>query len=128
MHFWHWCQFKNVCIRVVDNLLRFNSSFPAHVIAVCSVLLVAQNASITFNIKKFQFAQPQVQWVGFQIQQGGVAVDPDKLRAISDFMRPMNINELHLFMGLVEQMAGFSKEVAAAKDPLRPLLSRGDRG
>jgi hypothetical protein len=112
----------------VDNLLRFNSSFPAHVMAVCSVLLVARNASITFNIKKFQFAQPQVQWVGFQIQQGGVAVDPDKLRAISDFMRPTNINELHSFMGLVEKMAGFSKEVAAAKDPLRPLLSRGDLG
>jgi hypothetical protein len=61
--------------------------------------------------------------VGFQIQQGGVAVDPDKLWAISDFMRPTNITELHSFMGLVEQIAGFSTEVAAAKNPLRPLLS-----
>jgi hypothetical protein len=55
--------------------------------------------------------------VGFQIQQGGVAVDPDKLWAISDFMRPTNITELHSFMGLVEQIAGFSTEVAAAKNP-----------
>lgn len=110
-------------VRVVDNLLHFDSSFPAHVMGVCSVLSVARNAGITFNIKKFQFAQSQVQWVGFQIQQGGVAVDPDKLWAISDSPRPTNITELHSFMGLVEQMTGFSTEVAAAKGPLRPLLS-----
>lgn len=60
--------------------------------------------------------------MGFQIQQGGVAVDPDKVRAISDFPRPTNITELRSFMGLVEQLAGFSTEVAAAKGRLRPLL------
>ena len=45
------------------------------------------------------------------------------MRAISDFLRPTNITELRSFMGLVEQLAGFSTEVAAAKGPLRPLLS-----
>lgn len=110
-------------VRVVDDLLRYDSTFPAHVMGVCAVLSAARDAGITFNIKKFQFAQPQVQWVGFQIQQGGVAVDLDKVRAISDFPRPTNITELRSFMGLVEQLAGFSMEVVAAKGPLRPLLS-----
>jgi hypothetical protein len=51
-------------------------------------------------LKKFQFARSQVQWVGFQIQPGGVSVGPEKLRAISDFARPTNITELRSFMGL----------------------------
>jgi len=107
----------------VDDLLRFDNSFPEHVAGVCTVLSAARKSGITFSLKKFQFARTQVQWVGFQIQPGGVSVDPEKLRAISDFPKPTNMTELRSFMGLVEQLAGFSTEVAAAKTPLRPLLS-----
>jgi hypothetical protein len=110
-------------VRVVDDLLRFDSAFPEHVAGVCAVLSAARKAGITFSRKKFCFAQQQIQWVGYQIQPGGVTVDPGKLRAISDFPRPTNITELRSFMGLVEQLAGFSTSVAAAKAPLRPLLS-----
>ncbi len=46
-----------------------------------------------------------------------------KLKALSQFPGPTNISELKSFMGLVEQSAGFSTEVAGAKEPLRPLLS-----
>jgi transposase InsO family protein len=100
-------------VRVVDDILRFDSSFSAHVAGVRAVLTAAQNAGITFNEKKFHFAKRSVEWVGFQIQRGGFAVAPDKLKAISDFPRPANITELRSFMGAV----------AAAKGPLRPLLS-----
>jgi putative transposase len=110
-------------VRVVDDLLRFDSSFLEHVTGVCAVLSVASSAGITFSIKKFHFARSQIQWVGFQIQQGGISADPDKLRAISDFPQPTNITELRSFMGLVEQLAGFSTDVVSAKGPLRPFLS-----
>lgn len=62
-------------------------------------------------------------WAGYEIHEGGFAVDPDKLRAIRDFPQPKNISELRSFFGLVEQFSGFSKDVADAKGPLRPLLS-----
>lgn len=45
------------------------------------------------------------------------------MKAISHFPRPNNVTELRSFMGLVEQLAGFSTEVATAKGPLHPLLS-----
>ena len=61
--------------------------------------------------------------MGYEIQHGGFTADPSKLQAISRFPRPNNITELLSFMGLVEQLAGFSSDVASAKGPLRPLLS-----
>jgi hypothetical protein len=117
--------FENVSntVRVVDDLLRFDKSFPEHVAGVYAVLSAARKSGITFSLKKFQFARTQLQWVGFQIQPGGVSVDPEKIRATSDFPKPTNITELRSFMGLVEQLAGFSTDVAATKEPLRPLLS-----
>jgi hypothetical protein len=108
---------------VVNDILRFDFSFSAHVVGVRAVLTAAQNAGITLNEKKFHFAKRSVELIGFQIQRGGFAVAPDKLKPISDFPRPANITELRSFMGLVEQLAGFSTDVAAAKGPLRPLLS-----
>jgi hypothetical protein len=105
------------------DLLRFDKSFPEHVAGVYAVLSAARKSGITFSLKKFQFARTQLQWVGFQIQPGGVSVDPEKIRATSDFPKPTNITELRSFMGLVEQLAGFSTDVAATKEPLRPLLS-----
>jgi hypothetical protein len=110
-------------VRVVDDLLRFDRDFPAHVKGVCALLQAARTANITLNLEKFQFAEPKVAWVGYEIQHGGVTVDPNKLQAISRFPRPNNITELRSFMGLVEQLAGFSADVAGAKGPLRPLLS-----
>ena len=110
-------------VRVVDDLLKFDSSFAAHVTGVCALLQAARDANITFNAKKFLFAQRSLKWVGYQIQHGGIQVDPNKLNSIAEFPRPTNITELRSFLGLVEQLAGFSKEVASAKEPLRPLLS-----
>jgi hypothetical protein len=81
-------------VRVVDDILRFDSSFSAHVAGVRVVLTATQNAGITLNENKFHFAKRSVEWVGFQIQRGGFAVVPDKLKAISDFPRPANITEL----------------------------------
>ena len=110
-------------VRVVDDLLSYHRTFADHVTGLCGVLTAARKARITFNPGKFLFAQQQLMWAGFQIQQGGFAVDPDKLRAIRDFPQPRNITELRSFLGLVEQFAGFSSDVAEAKGPLRPLLS-----
>jgi hypothetical protein len=108
-------------VRVVDDFLRFDSNFADHVKGVRLVLTAARNAGITLSLKKF--TQQTVQWVGYQIQHGGIAVDPGKLKAISEFPRPTNVTEIRSFMGLVEQLAGFSVDIPTAKGPLRPLLS-----
>jgi hypothetical protein len=112
-------------VRVVDDLLYFGQDFPANVKGVCDLLQTARTAGITLNLEKFQFPEPKVAWEGYEIQHGSVTVDPSKLKAISRFPRPNNITELRSFMGLVEQLAGFSANLAAAKGPLRsPFSSR----
>lgn len=110
-------------VHVVDDILLFQDNFPDHVTGLCSILEDAREAGITFNPRKFLFALSQLMWIGYHIQQGGYEVDPEKLRAIANFPRPKNITELRYFMGMVEQLAGFCNTMAAAKGPLRPLLS-----
>jgi hypothetical protein len=51
----------NNTVRVVDDLLRFDSSFPENVAGVCALLSAARSAGITFSLKKFHFARSQIQ-------------------------------------------------------------------
>ncbi len=84
----------NNFVRVVDDLLLFHGSFSDHIAGICAILQAARAARITFNPSKFEFAKSQLMWVGYRIKPGGYEVDPNKLRAISDFPRPSNITDL----------------------------------
>jgi hypothetical protein len=105
-------------VRVVDDLLCFERTFPAHVAGVCAILMAARKAGIFFSKEKFKFARSRLSWVGYDIQHGGISIEKEKLNALSQFPRPTNVSELRSCMGLVEQLAGFSTEVAAARAAL----------
>ena len=114
---------KQNIVRVVDDILRFDRTFPDHVAGVCSVLQAAMDAGITLELDKFSFAQRRIHWAGYVIQRGGYTVDPGKLKAIAEFPVPRDLTDLRSFNGQVEQLVGFSREIAALREPLRPLLS-----
>lgn len=109
--------------KIVDDVLVFAKTFPEHQAAVRAFLERCREHSITLNRKKTRLGQAQVKFAGFLVGRDGVSADPAKLRAIREFPRPTNITDLRSFLGLVEQLAGFSREVAATMAPLRPLLS-----
>ena len=113
-------------VHVVDDLLRLDRTFPEHVAEVCDVLQLARDAGITFSKEKFRFARDHLSWVGYEIKKGGVTIEEAKFKVLSQFPRPTNISELRSFMGLVEQLAGFSTAVAEAKGLLWSLLSPRD--
>ncbi|ROT64569.1 hypothetical protein C7M84_017475 [Penaeus vannamei] len=75
---------------------------------------------ITLNKDKFMVAATNVSFCGYP---EGIAADPEKVAAIRDYPTPSNITDLRSFMGLVNQLADFSPEIAATAQPLRPLMS-----
>ena len=58
-------------VRVVDDILRFDRTFPSHVEGVCAVLQAAMDAGITLDLEKFKFSRRKINWVGYDIQRGG---------------------------------------------------------
>jgi hypothetical protein len=110
--------------KVVDDLLIHNATFPEHVCNVIQVLERCREHGITLNPKKFAFGKQNVTYVGYQVGTEGIAADPTKLNAIAKFPTPTNISELRSFMGLVNQLGSFSKEISELAEPLRPLLKK----
>lgn len=73
---------KNM-VRVVDDILRFDRSFPSHAEGVFAILQAARAEKIPLNADKFKFAQKKVVWADYEDQHGCVTVDSSKLKAIA---------------------------------------------
>ena len=109
--------------KVMDDLLAFDESYKEHMQRVYKVLMTCRRNNITLNADKFIFAASEVEWVGYKINEHGRTPTTDRIRALKDFPVPANLTDLRSFMGLVNQLASFSDEIALLAQPLRPLLS-----
>ena len=55
---------------------------------------------------KFNFAKPEVKYVGYIVKTDRIELDSTKIKAISNFPAPTNLTELRSFTGLVNQING----------------------
>ncbi len=109
--------------KVVDDILIHGEDLDKHLVDVKAFLTRCREAGITLNPAKFKLGQAEVKFAGYLVSNQGIKADPEKLKAIRNFPKPGNITDLRSFIGLAEQLAGFSSEVSGSMQPLRPLLS-----
>ncbi|CAB4064044.1 unnamed protein product [Lepeophtheirus salmonis] len=109
--------------KVVDDIILYDSSMHLHEQIVRKLLDHCRDTGITLNPKKFHYGQTEAKLAGFRVTSQSIQADPEKIKAIAQFPTPKNISDLRSFIGLIEQLAGFSDTVSAKFMPLRPLLS-----
>ena len=124
-----YCRRGNIAIqdlegveKVVDDMLVHSSTMEEHVQHVKAVLERCRKHGITLNRDKFKLASEEVSFVGYLVSSHGIAADPGKVQAIRDFPQPANVTDLRSFLGLVNQLGAFSKDISGFAEPLRPLL------
>ncbi len=65
-----------------------------------------------------------IRFAEYILSDQGVCIDPDKLKAIRDFLEPMNITKLQSFLGLANQLGHFLPDLAHVSTPLWMLLKQ----
>ena len=58
-------------------------------------------AGVTLNLVKCVFSTTQVKFLGNVISSNGIEVDPDKVKAIAHLPPPTNVQEVRMFLGMV---------------------------
>jgi hypothetical protein len=61
------------------------------------------------KFSKCDFFQKQFHYLGHVIYEEGVAVEPDKIKAIMDWPTPKDVSDIKSFMGLVGYHKRFIK-------------------
>lgn len=87
----------------MDDIIIADDDLQQHRRNVRAFLLKCREQGVALNKDKFCFAQPEVTFAGFKVNQNGYTVDDDLLRAIRDFPEPKNRTDLRSSLGLVNQ-------------------------
>lgn len=110
---------------LVDDVLVFGKDQAEHDARLREVLDRFRRANITLN-DKCEFSKTQIKWAGHIISGDGISMDPDRLSAILNMPPPTDVSAVRCFLGMVNQMAKFSSNLAELSAPIRDLL-RKDR-
>ena len=108
------------CTAYIDDVLVYSNDLASHKLHVQSVLQALEDAGLQLDVKKCEFDQTEVKYLGMIISTEGVRMDPDKVTAIMNWEEPINVKDIQAFLGFSNFyrrfIRGFSRIV-------RPLVS-----
>ena len=107
-----------------DILIVTHGTEEEHITKVKEVLKRLDDANINLRLDKCTFAAKNIEWVGYNLSQQGVAPINRKVQGISERLRPTNLKQLRSFLGAVNQFNKFIPDLAKLCFPFRTLLKK----
>ncbi|KAI0511898.1 hypothetical protein KFK09_012532 [Dendrobium nobile] len=110
------------CVVYFDDILIFSKSLSEHWKHLHQICEVLQSNKLYLNLAKCEFATSTVYFLGFIISAEGVRVDPQKVRAITDWPTPSSFFDVRSFHGLANFYRRFIRGFSILAAPLTDCL------
>ncbi|SPO07798.1 uncharacterized protein DNG_10493 [Cephalotrichum gorgonifer] len=108
-----------------DVLIHTDGSRREHMARVRRVLASLEQAGLHLDPAKCEFGVKTVKYLGFIITAGeGVSCDPDKLRAIREWLRPLSATGVRSFLGFANYYRVFIPDFAEVTRALTALTGK----
>ena len=78
----------------LDDILIFSKTAEEHLVHIKAVLQILKENQLYCKLKKCEFNQTELRFVGHIVGAKGIRPDPQKLPAVTDWPAPHNIHEL----------------------------------
>ena len=115
------------CSAYVDDILIFSSgSLQDHRSKVRKVLQRLLEHGLQLDFKKCEFETTSTKYLGYIIDVGnGIKMDPEKLKAISEWQAPKSVKGVRSFLGFANYYRLFIQDYANIAKPLNDLTKKG---
>jgi hypothetical protein len=84
----------------IDDILIYSKKREEHEEHLKLVLQILREHHLYAKLSKCDFFHKQVHYLGHVIYEEGVAVDPNKIKAIMDWPTPKDVSDIRSFMDL----------------------------
>lgn len=106
-------------VNYLDDILIFSENFEDHLKHLNTVFNRLRTHNLKLKLKKCQFLQKEINYLGFQVNQHGVKPDATKVQAIKHLPEPSNVKEARGFIGTCSYYRRF---IPNFSDIARPII------
>ena len=89
-----------ICLVYLDDIVVFSKDFESHLSNLAMVFKALVKHNLKLKLGKCYFFKDRINYLGHVISQNGVEPDFKKIKSISLYLRPTNINSLRQFLGI----------------------------
>ncbi|KAJ3680982.1 hypothetical protein LUZ60_015471 [Juncus effusus] len=108
----------------IDDILNYSKNGKEHEEHLRVVLQTLLDHKLYAKFKKCEFWLPSVSFLGHMISKDGLSVDPKKVEAVVNWKPPMNVTEVHSFLGLAGYYRRFVDGFAKIALPMSRLMRK----
>ena len=108
----------------LDDILVHSRDLISHVAHVRNTFAILRQHSLYAKVSKCEFFRSSVHYLGNVVSKQGLSLDPTKVQAVANWKVPMNVSEVHSFLGLAGYYRRFIKNFARIVAPLTNLTRK----
>ena len=112
-----------VCV-FYDDIVVTAPNDTVHLSRIEEIIKRLAESNIRLNIEKSKFFQKEVEYLGFKFSAEGMQPTTSKIRAILEIPRPISVEELKAFLGLITFYGHFVQDLATIAYPLNQLTQQ----
>ena len=111
-----------VCM--MDDILVFGTDETEHWVRLRTVLQKIERAGMTLRKDKCEFGKSSVRFLGHVVSGGTIGADPAKVEVILNLDPPTDKKGARRFMGMVNYLGKFSKNLASLAEPIYAVMGK----
>src|SRR6185369_2682092 len=108
----------------IDDILIYSKNIQEHEQHLRVVLEKLRMHRLYAKFSKCEFWLEKVAFLGHILTAEGVAVDPEKIEAVSNWQQPTNVSEIRSFLGLAGYYRRFIEGFSKIARPMTELLKK----